>query len=201
MAGKKTFPGHTEMFAKRLRAKRHAMMFQTPRLRVVLATAHIPLMDIRNALTIGKVFDAIDKVDAVLSLEKVHRFDHVAQSALLVREPVHLLEHDEGAGVLVQVLHRFPEFVELGPPLDGAHELSKRELGVPTDAVIANGYMDVTQPEFVGDVDSRRRAVNADNRTDPQLREPREPLLVRLSPQINLRRDLHKIRQASILWR
>ncbi len=60
MAGKKSFPGHTEMFAKRLRAKRHAMMFQTPRMRVVLATAHIPLMDIRNVLTIGKVFDAID---------------------------------------------------------------------------------------------------------------------------------------------
>jgi len=60
LAGKKTYPGHTELFAQRTRASRSAMMFQTPRLRVVLATAHIPLMDIRNALTIGKVFDAID---------------------------------------------------------------------------------------------------------------------------------------------
>ncbi|MCB9838342.1 MAG: 4-hydroxythreonine-4-phosphate dehydrogenase PdxA [Phycisphaeraceae bacterium] len=60
MAGRQAYPGHTELFAQRTRAKRHAMMFQTPRMRVVLATAHIPLMDIRNALTIGRVFDAID---------------------------------------------------------------------------------------------------------------------------------------------
>jgi 4-hydroxythreonine-4-phosphate dehydrogenase len=36
------------------------MMFDSPRLRVVLATTHLPLMDIRNVLTIGRVFDAID---------------------------------------------------------------------------------------------------------------------------------------------
>jgi len=69
MAGKKSWPGHTELFTKRLRAKRSAMMFQTPRLRVVLATCHVPLMDIRNVLTIGKVFDAIDLAnDACLAL-------------------------------------------------------------------------------------------------------------------------------------
>jgi len=69
MAGKKKYPGHTDLLAQRLRAKRCAMMFQTPRLRVVLATAHIPLMDLRNILTIGKVFDAIDLAnDACKSL-------------------------------------------------------------------------------------------------------------------------------------
>jgi 4-hydroxythreonine-4-phosphate dehydrogenase len=36
------------------------MMFCSPRLRVALATAHLPLMDVRNVLTIGKVFDPID---------------------------------------------------------------------------------------------------------------------------------------------
>ena len=36
------------------------MMFVSPRLRVVLATTHIPLMDIRNKLTIGKIFDPMD---------------------------------------------------------------------------------------------------------------------------------------------
>jgi 4-hydroxythreonine-4-phosphate dehydrogenase len=36
------------------------MMFVSPRLRVTLATTHIPLNDIRNALTIGRVFDPID---------------------------------------------------------------------------------------------------------------------------------------------
>jgi len=52
--------GHTELFASRTKARRHAMMFVSDKLRVVLATCHIPLMDIRNVLTIGKVHNAID---------------------------------------------------------------------------------------------------------------------------------------------
>jgi 4-hydroxythreonine-4-phosphate dehydrogenase len=59
MAGYK-WAGHTELFASRTKSKRHAMMFVSPKLRVVLVTCHLPLMDIRNVLTIGKVFDAID---------------------------------------------------------------------------------------------------------------------------------------------
>jgi len=54
------WPGHTELLATRTRAKRYAMMFVSPRLRVVLATTHLPLMKIRDMLTIGKVFDPID---------------------------------------------------------------------------------------------------------------------------------------------
>jgi len=54
------WPGHTELLASRTRAKRHAMMFVSPRLRVALATAHLPLMDVRNVLTIGRVFDPIE---------------------------------------------------------------------------------------------------------------------------------------------
>lgn len=54
------WPGHTELFAKRTQSKRHAMMFVSESLRVVLATCHIPLMKIRDELTIGKVHDAID---------------------------------------------------------------------------------------------------------------------------------------------
>lgn len=52
--------GHTELFASRTKSKRHAMMFVSPKLHVVLATCHLPLMDIRNVLTIGRVFDSID---------------------------------------------------------------------------------------------------------------------------------------------
>ena len=52
--------GHTELFASRTKSKRHAMAFISPTLRVVLATCHIPLMNIQNVLTIGRVFDAID---------------------------------------------------------------------------------------------------------------------------------------------
>lgn len=54
------WPGHTELLAHRTKAKRHAMMFTSPRLRVALATTHIPLMKLRDVLTIGKVFDPIE---------------------------------------------------------------------------------------------------------------------------------------------
>ena len=54
------FPGHTEFLASRTKAKRMVMMFDSPRLRVALATVHQPLMDVRNTLNIGAVFDPID---------------------------------------------------------------------------------------------------------------------------------------------
>lgn len=54
------FPGHTEFLAQRTGTKRVVMMFVSPKLNVVLATVHIPLMDIRNKLTIGCVFDPIE---------------------------------------------------------------------------------------------------------------------------------------------
>jgi 4-hydroxythreonine-4-phosphate dehydrogenase len=59
LAGRK-WPGHTELLASRYRSKRSAMMFVAPKLRVVLASIHMPLMDLRNTLTIGRVFDPID---------------------------------------------------------------------------------------------------------------------------------------------
>lgn len=60
LAGKKRFAGHTELLAQRLNAKYHAMMFVGDKLRVVLATVHIPLNEIRDKLTIGAVHTAID---------------------------------------------------------------------------------------------------------------------------------------------
>lgn len=78
------FPGHTEFLQKRCKTKRVAMMFHAPLppapgtivledrpavvdppvetevLNVVLATIHVPLMDVRHLLTIGCVFDPID---------------------------------------------------------------------------------------------------------------------------------------------
>ncbi|MBL4590803.1 MAG: 4-hydroxythreonine-4-phosphate dehydrogenase PdxA [Phycisphaerales bacterium] len=60
MAGKRRYPGHTELFAERFRSKHYAMMFVGDKLRVILATVHIPVSEIRNALTIGKVHTAID---------------------------------------------------------------------------------------------------------------------------------------------
>lgn len=60
LAGHGQFPGHTELLSNRCGARRHGMMFVTPRLRVILATAHVPLMNIGAALTIDSVLDAIE---------------------------------------------------------------------------------------------------------------------------------------------
>ena len=62
------FPGHTELLQNRTRSKRVAMLFRAVNpaaeppvdLNVVLATIHVPLMNLRNLLTIGAVFDPID---------------------------------------------------------------------------------------------------------------------------------------------
>jgi 4-hydroxythreonine-4-phosphate dehydrogenase len=54
------WPGHTELLAARCKAAHHTMLFESPRLRVALTTAHLPLMDVRNVLTIGRVFDPIE---------------------------------------------------------------------------------------------------------------------------------------------
>ena len=59
LAGK-TDRGHTEMLARAFGSRHSAMMFVGRRLRVVLATGHVALMDIRDVLTIGKVHNAID---------------------------------------------------------------------------------------------------------------------------------------------
>jgi 4-hydroxythreonine-4-phosphate dehydrogenase len=60
LAGRGRFPGHTEMLQSRYHAKRVVMMFRAPKFCVSLATAHVPLMDVRDVMTIGRVYDAID---------------------------------------------------------------------------------------------------------------------------------------------
>jgi 4-hydroxythreonine-4-phosphate dehydrogenase len=49
-AGGYDFPGHTEMLAARCGVET-AMMLASPRLRVVLATTHLPLRDVASAVT------------------------------------------------------------------------------------------------------------------------------------------------------
>lgn len=60
LAGRGKYPGHTELLATRFQAKRHAMMFVSDHLRVILVTAHVPLMQIQHSLTIGRIVDTID---------------------------------------------------------------------------------------------------------------------------------------------
>jgi len=66
MAGFKKYPGHTELLAEMCRARNVAMMFISPKLKVVLATIHLALFNVRNVLTIGCVFNPIDLADAAL---------------------------------------------------------------------------------------------------------------------------------------
>lgn len=54
------YPGHTEYFAKRFRARRVSMMFVGGPLRVALASIHEPLFELRNNFTIGLVYQPID---------------------------------------------------------------------------------------------------------------------------------------------
>ncbi|MBN2374796.1 MAG: 4-hydroxythreonine-4-phosphate dehydrogenase PdxA [Sedimentisphaerales bacterium] len=60
------YPGHTEFLKKNCRSKRAAMMFVGGPFRVVLATIHEGLFDIRNRFTIGTVFEPIDLVNDAL---------------------------------------------------------------------------------------------------------------------------------------
>lgn len=59
MAGYK-FPGHTEKFAHACKCKRFGMMFVGGPFKVILASIHEPLFELRNSFTIGKVFQPID---------------------------------------------------------------------------------------------------------------------------------------------
>ena len=66
LAGHDNYPGHTELLGVRFNTPRVGMFFHAPArgdwpaFNVILATVHLPLMDVRNVLTIGRVFDSID---------------------------------------------------------------------------------------------------------------------------------------------
>jgi 4-hydroxythreonine-4-phosphate dehydrogenase len=66
LAGYRKYPGHTELLAEKCKVKNVAMMFVAPRLKVVLATIHEPLFEVRNRFTIGCVFNPIDLADRAL---------------------------------------------------------------------------------------------------------------------------------------
>ncbi len=60
------YPGHTELFAHRTNARRHAMMFAGGPLKVILATVHIPLMGLWGKLNIGAVFQPIEMIQQAM---------------------------------------------------------------------------------------------------------------------------------------
>lgn len=60
------FSGHTEYLAKQAHAKRFAMMFVSPRLKVTLATIHVPLKNVSRLITPSLVFQKIFLTDQFL---------------------------------------------------------------------------------------------------------------------------------------
>jgi 4-hydroxythreonine-4-phosphate dehydrogenase len=66
MAGYKKYPGHTELLKDKCGARHVAMMFVSPKLRVVLATVHVSIASIRDKLNIGAVFNPIELADQAL---------------------------------------------------------------------------------------------------------------------------------------
>ncbi|HKQ47802.1 MAG TPA: 4-hydroxythreonine-4-phosphate dehydrogenase PdxA [Phycisphaerae bacterium] len=60
------FEGHTELLARRLKARRVTMLFVGGPLRVALASIHQPLFELRNSFTIGLVFQPIDLLHQAL---------------------------------------------------------------------------------------------------------------------------------------
>lgn len=60
LAGHTEFPGHTELLAARFEAKRTAMLFVGPTLRVVLVTIHVPLSRVPGLLTVERIKDTIE---------------------------------------------------------------------------------------------------------------------------------------------
>src|SRR5689334_2235299 len=60
------FPGHTELFAQRTGARKHAMMFVGGPIKVILATVHIPLNSLWGRLNIGAVFHPIELLHETL---------------------------------------------------------------------------------------------------------------------------------------
>ena len=56
------FPGHTEMLAERLGAEHVVMLFAGPRLKVALATIHVPLAEVARTLTTASLRKTIELV-------------------------------------------------------------------------------------------------------------------------------------------
>jgi 4-hydroxythreonine-4-phosphate dehydrogenase len=63
---KRRYAGHTDLLAQRFEARRVTMMFVAGPLRVALASAHVPLFELRNRFTIGLVHQPIDLLDRAL---------------------------------------------------------------------------------------------------------------------------------------
>ena len=93
--------GHTELLAQRFDTRRVTMMFVAGGLRVALASAHVPLFELRNRFTIGLVHQPIDLLDRALrewfGIERPHigvlgLNPHAGEGGLLGDEEQRIIE-------------------------------------------------------------------------------------------------------------
>lgn len=93
--------GHTELLADRFDTRRVTMAFVAGSLRVALASAHLPLFDLRNQFTIGLVNQPIDLLDRALrewfGIEEPHigvlgLNPHAGEGGLLGEEEARVIE-------------------------------------------------------------------------------------------------------------
>jgi 4-hydroxythreonine-4-phosphate dehydrogenase len=66
LAGYEQYPGHTELLTKKCKSRTSAMMFVGGPFRVVLATIHEALLELRHRFKIGTVFQPIDLANDAL---------------------------------------------------------------------------------------------------------------------------------------
>lgn len=95
-----TFPGQTEMLAHACGQTPH-MMLCSGSLRVALATIHLPLRSVADALTVHGIHDAIRVLDRTLRTD--HRIDQ-PRLAVLGLNP-HAGEHGQFGGEEIDVIH------------------------------------------------------------------------------------------------
>jgi 4-hydroxythreonine-4-phosphate dehydrogenase len=130
------FPGHTEFLAERLGAQRVAMMFVGPRLRVVLATVHLPLAQVPAALTAEGIAGAGALAAETLARDLgitrprigvVGLNPHAGEGGLFGREEIEII-----APAVELLRQRSPQATVTGPLVpdaafraatDGAHDL------------------------------------------------------------------------------
>jgi 4-hydroxythreonine-4-phosphate dehydrogenase len=93
--------GHTELLAERFSTRRLTMAFVADELRVALASAHVPLFELRNRFTIGLVHQPIDLLDRALrewfNIERPHigvlgLNPHAGEGGLLGDEEQRIIE-------------------------------------------------------------------------------------------------------------
>ncbi|MSO57062.1 MAG: 4-hydroxythreonine-4-phosphate dehydrogenase PdxA [Acidobacteria bacterium] len=130
------WPGHTEMLAALTNAKQVAMMFWSEKLRVVLATIHIPLSQVPAALTVDSVRAIID-----LTHRELPRFGCARPKLALAGLNPHAGEHglfgQEDRDVLVPAVEQSRQAgVNIVGPLPG-DTVFLRAMRGEFDAVIA----------------------------------------------------------------